>query len=67
MLHAAVSSDGGKTFTRGFREIYRSIFSSTNFSGRTDYGAAYPFAIETQRAGRLLVATGQGYKTQVMF
>ena len=67
MLHAAVSSDGGKTFTRGFREIYRSIFSSTNFSGRTDYGAAYPFAIETQHPGRLLVATGQGYATQVMF
>ena len=67
MLHAAVSADGGKTFTRGFREIYRSVFSSTNFSGRTDYGAAYPFAIETQRAGRLLVATGQGYATQVLF
>ena len=76
MLHAAVSDGRSYTFSSGYREIYRSLFPNTNSLGpagpnvdgadRTDFGAAYPFVIETARDGRLLVATGQGFGTQVV-
>jgi hypothetical protein len=36
-------------------------------AGRTDYGSAYPFAIETAVPGRLLIATGQGFSQQTLF
>ena len=36
-------------------------------SARTDFGTAYPVAIETARAGRLLISTGEGYKSESSF
>lgn len=54
ILHAAISSDDGKTW-RGFREILRDDQSAE----KGDRGTGYPTASETAD-GRVLVASGQG-------
>jgi len=56
VLHAAVSSDDGKTWS-GFREVYLDPFRNDNpILG--DSGTAYPFPAQTHD-GRVLVITGQ--------
>ncbi len=55
-LHAAVSSDDGKTWS-GFREVYLDPYRNESpLTG--DSGTAYPFATPTDD-GRVLVITGQ--------
>jgi hypothetical protein len=57
-LHAAISSDEGKTW-RGFREIYRDPHRDETPPQSGDRGTAYPGGVAT-REGTLLVASGQG-------
>ncbi len=57
VLHAAISSDDGKTW-KGFREVLRT--HSTRKKGvRGDSGSAYPSAIEN-KDGKIVMVSGQG-------
>ncbi|WP_438479720.1 sialidase family protein [Oleiharenicola lentus] len=57
-LHAAVSSDDGKTW-KGFREIYRDPKQTDSALGVGDRGTAYPAAVATPD-GNVLLVSGQG-------
>lgn len=57
-LHAAVSSDDGRTW-QGYREIYRDpMRNESQVPGMGDRGTAYPCAAATS-AGNVLVVSGQ--------
>lgn len=57
-LHAAISSDEGKTW-RGFREVYRDPNRNEPALGVGDRGTAYPGAVSTPD-GKVLLVSGQG-------
>jgi hypothetical protein len=64
VLHAAISSDEGKTW-KGFREILTSPLMDSAVKG--DRGTAYSSAIETSK-DKILLVSGQGEgKSVVMF
>jgi hypothetical protein len=58
VLHAAVSSDDGKTW-RGFREVSRDRLRNQPPPPTGDHGTAYPFPVVTTD-DRVLFRTGQG-------
>lgn len=62
-LHAAISSDDGKTW-RGFREILKEKNHAAP-AARGDRGTAYPSAVETSE-GKILVASGQGESKSIL-
>jgi hypothetical protein len=57
-LHAAISSDEGKTW-RGFREVYRDPTRNGSPPKTGDRGTAYPHATLT-KDGQILLVSGQG-------
>ena len=57
-LHAAISSDDGKTW-RGYREIYRDPLRNQSPPKSGDRGTAYPYPTATQD-GNILLISGQG-------
>lgn len=57
-LHAAISSDDGKTW-RGFREVYRDPHRNQTPPKSGDRGTAYPHAVVTAE-GEILLVSGQG-------
>lgn len=57
-LHAAISSDEGKTW-RGFREVYRDATRNGSPPKDGDRGTAYPHATVT-KSGEILLVSGQG-------
>ena len=63
-LHAAISSDDGKTW-HGFREIFRDPARNNSPAKKGDRGTAYPQAVELGD-GTILVTTGQGIAARVL-
>jgi len=63
VLHAAVSSDEGRTWLGG-REIARDRLRDQPPPSSGDHGTAYPFPVALQD-GRVLFATGQGEAERV--
>ena len=57
-LHAAVSSDGGKTW-RGYREVYLDPLRDVTPLRGGDRGTAYPHAV-LRPDGKIVLVTGQG-------
>lgn len=57
-LHAAISSDEGKTWS-GFREVYRDPMRNNSPPKDGDRGTAYPHATVT-KDGKILLVSGQG-------
>ncbi len=57
-LHAAISSDEGKTWS-GFREVYRDATRNGSPPKDGDRGTAYPHATVT-KSGEILLVSGQG-------
>jgi hypothetical protein len=61
VLHAAISSDDGKTW-RGYREVYRDPHRNDAAPSGGDHGTAYPVARATKN-GKVYFTTGQGPST----
>ncbi len=57
-LHAAISSDDGKTW-RGYREVYLDPYRNRTPPASGDFGTAYPYPTATA-SGKVLLVTGQG-------
>jgi len=57
-LHAAISTDEGKTW-RGYREVYRDPRRNQSPASSGDQGTAYPHAVAT-KDGNILLISGQG-------
>lgn len=64
VLHAAVSADGGKTWS-GYREVYRDPLRNQSPPKQGDRGTAYPYSVEVA-ANRILLGTGQSAKRVAM-
>jgi hypothetical protein len=64
-LHAAISSDEGKTW-RGFREVYRDPTRNSSPPKDGDRGTAYPHATVT-KDGKILLTSGQGAERRRRF
>jgi len=64
-LHAAISSDEGKTW-RGFREVYRDPTRNNTPPKDGDRGTAYPHATVT-KDGKILLTSGQGSERRRRF
>ena len=65
VLHAALSSDEGKTWS-GFREVYRDSTRNGSPPKSGDRGTAYPHATLTQD-GKILLVSGQGAERRRRF
>jgi len=63
-LHAAISSDEGKTW-RGFREVYRDPFRNEAPPKLGDRGTAYPYATN-MKDGKIALVSGQGAKRRAL-
>ncbi len=63
-LHAAISSDEGKTFV-GYREVYRDPYRSIDPPRSGDRGTAYPWAA-VGADGTILLISGQGERRRRM-
>jgi len=63
-LHAAVSSDEGRTWS-GFREVYRDPYRNETPPRRGDRGTAYPVAMALGDSS-IALATGQGNRRKLI-
>lgn len=65
VLHAAISSDDGRTW-RGYREIYRDPHRANPEARGAGFGAGFPTVVATA-GGKLLIHAGQGDSKKMFF
>lgn len=63
-LHAAISSDEGKTW-HGYREVYLDPLRNQSPPKAGDRGTAYPYPVATPD-GKILLVTGQGERRRCL-